>query len=147
MNPATRSRRMRECLERQVAVLEGMLRDLESLESDMESGHFDRLAMLQEAHRLQTRALEEEFNVLSREWESSAGADEAERASLRGLARHAGDLAARVAKRQEQGRALADAHRAQLQQEWDTLRRGRGMLGKYGTGGDGADASFIDRKA
>lgn len=139
--------RMKDFFTRQIAAYESMLRDLESLQADLSDPELEKIVIQQDVHARATDDLEREFRRLSVEWESCHDLTETDRAAVRVLAHQAGDLAFRLALIQESGFNHIQARLQAIRSETSELRRGRELLGKYGHGGAGIQASFVDKKA
>ena len=146
MSNADVTSRARDFLMRQIDSFELMLGELAGLEADIHGDELERVATLQEAHRIKIMAMEAELQAVLTEWNSTHGLGVAEKAEIKALAQHARALAEQLVKLEDKGRDLADARLAALRSGLDDVARGRDVLDKYGQGSKGS-SSFIDTKA
>lgn len=138
--------RLEDCFRRQIELFKRMTAADAALPEDVNSSDWERAQRLQAEFSRDLAALEEEFNLLKREWDESAAIDEAVRERMHDLAVMAGEMAGEVARSR-----AADAERISrmakaTNEKLGTLQRGKRMLRNLRAGESG-DGGFIDRQA
>ena len=144
MADPTLTKRLTDYLERQAADCEAMLRLLDGWKPENEDT-LDAMLLEQGANEERLHAMVRELTPLRAAWDAAAPSGD-ERAEVRRLARLAETAATKLAARLLEARRATDAYALRLRNDLGEVRRGRGVVGKYGIGDEG-DASFIDRKA
>ncbi|HOF39068.1 MAG TPA: hypothetical protein PLD73_03270 [Candidatus Hydrogenedentes bacterium] len=138
--------RLADCFQRQLALFERMAEAHASLPGDPESREWAELLRIQTEFSRDLAALEQEFQILKREWNRAPDAEPDARSQLRELAeaaRHkAGEIARASAANAEQVAEMMRNAREQLAE----IQKGKRILRNLRAGEqDGAD--YIDRKA
>ncbi len=138
--------RLADCFRRQLELFERMAEVHASLPGDPESHEWTELLRIQTESSRDLAALEEEFQILKREWNRSPEVEPDARSRLRELAeaaRHkAGELARANAANAEQVAEMMRTAREQMAE----VQKGKRILGKL-RAGEQDSADFIDRKA
>jgi len=138
--------RLEDCFRRQIELFKRMAAADAALPQNVESSDWEQAQRLQEGFSRELAALEEEFNLLKREWDESADISEAIRDRMHDLAAVAREMAEEIARSR-----AADAERIssmvkETNQKLGTLQRGKRMLRNL-RAGDSGDGGFIDRQA
>lgn len=138
------AKRMRDCLERQLACYR---QGAEVCETVFETDPLDveAIAALQVEQECAIETLEREFRALLREWSKELEVDGEERIALRGLARETEAAAGRLMAVNERIAALGEEHKRRLVGEQERLRAGRQLLNRY-RAGEAENGGLLDTK-
>ncbi len=138
--------RMEDYFRRQLDLLERMARADTSLSQDSDAEAWGRAQRLQAQFSRELSALEEEFGILKREWDTTDGIEQDARDRMREFAHAALEMGEKIARANAQNAATVTEMMSAAQQQWAALQRGKRMLRNLRAGEPG-DAGFIDRKA
>lgn len=146
MDDLSLCRHVAASLDRQIAWMNTVMRDMEELEIKGNEAALEELVVLQKKREEELSALLREQQAMLAKWRVARGIPGEEREKIRRLAKDAAQLADRLRQCYEGAIAWADAEMKQCAQAMQSLRRGRDMLTRYQPGMDEAPG-FIDRKA
>ncbi|HOD49596.1 MAG TPA: hypothetical protein PKY01_00400 [Candidatus Hydrogenedentes bacterium] len=140
------SARLEDCFNRQIELFKRMAAAGATLPKESDASEWEQARQLQEGFSRELNALEQEFQLLKREWDQSPDIKPAVREQMHEAAASVRKMADEIARTKTKDAA----HIAQLAQEareqWGTVQRGKRMLRNL-RAGDPGDGGFIDRKA
>ncbi len=132
-------------LDRHMAWMRAVLRELDELERVMGSDDMERLLDAQARRTREAEHFKREHHGLLHEWNNGAGESAERRAAVKERAREAEKLSEALRARYQELLITAEGVRLRQRAGLDALRHGRDLIRKYRPGGD--DAGFLDRKA
>jgi len=137
--------RISDYFARQIALYRQMLAEQDHILALLNAGELEDAEKVASAHARESAALEQEFNILMREWKSAARSDAAT-APVRALASEAATLAARLEEFVNVAAGNARERREAVKREWEAIRRGQNVLDRYRIM-DTGEPDRIDRNA
>jgi len=137
--------RLSNYFDRQIGLYDEMLKSYETLSTDLEADELESLGDRQEAFTRRANQLEEELQLLSREWHAATNVTDAEREHIRGLARHAEEMARRLESISQTAAGQTRTRMRAVKDELDSLRRGQQTMTKYRS--EDGDSGYLDTKA
>lgn len=137
--------RISDYFARQISMYKQMIAEQDQILALLNAGELEDAEKLASSHARESAALEQEFNILLREWKSSARS-EAATVSVRALANEAATLAARLEEFVSIAAGNARERRAAVKREWEAIRRGQNVLDRYRTM-DTSEPDRVDRNA
>ena len=146
MAAADLAERMTRCLNRTMALCDGMLESYGALEMQLGAEEFSELLEKQQRHSRELAVLRTELDGLIREWQTQPSLGETEREHIAQLAAIADERIQSVATLSEQGAAEASRRIGTLTDAMAELRKGRDMLRSYRAGED-TRPDYMDREA
>lgn len=132
MSEPTLPHRMEDYFSRQIAWMQELLADFDTLDAELDAEDFKSMVTRQKESARKTSDLEQEFRALWKEWESKISTvPESEQAPVRELAQRAEALSLRLAELSEQAAARVDQELTTVRSALLEVRRSRENLRKY----------------
>lgn len=138
--------RMKDFFERQIAWFETVKDDLARLGESADPDESDRLVFDDNERAKKSRALEEEFRVLKKEWDASRPADGAGTEAVRSLAHRAEELGLALQESIDDAAKELLARSIEVREEIEKLQQGKSSVSKY-RAPKMNDTNYMDRKA
>ena len=138
--------RLADCFRRQLALFNRMAEAHAALPRETESPEWTEMLRLQTQFSRDLAALEQEFQILKREWDQTPGIEPDTRSRMRELADTARHMTDELARANAGNAAQVADMMRETKEQWAALQRGKRILRKLRAGEPG-DAGFIDRKA
>ncbi|MCL4215964.1 MAG: hypothetical protein KJ052_03015 [Candidatus Hydrogenedentes bacterium] len=136
--------RVKDLLERQIALFEGILVEWPTVEARLNEGEFEDVITWQQQTGARTTELEAEFKALNGEWQDTSGISDTDRSDVQRLALRFEALAAEVASIYEKAGRITDEVLAEIGRQQAELRKARQTLRKLGASDN--SGQYIDRK-
>jgi len=138
--------RMRDYFVRQIVWFEQMVDQLVSLrQHPLNPEAIEMVAENERVRMRRTQELEEEFEVLKKEWDSTPSISESDRIEIKRLAARAEELTTELMQHYDALAKEANAAHADLRNRLNELGRGRGMLHSYKIDASPAP-NYLDKK-
>ncbi len=138
--------RLADCFRRQLELFNHMIEAHAALPRDPEAPEWTEILRLQTQFSRDLAALEQEFQLLKREWDHTPDIEPNARSQMRELAESARHMTGELARANAANAAQVADMMREAREQWATLQRGKRILRKLRAGEPG-DAGFIDRKA
>ncbi|MDZ4858675.1 MAG: hypothetical protein SGI88_06800 [Candidatus Hydrogenedentes bacterium] len=137
--------RFSDYFERQIALYKRMLKEQPEIIRFLTEDNLDAAEALSATHARDSAALEQEFGVLLREWQSKAPSGNGHQ-GVRALATEAAALAEQLEQLVNGAAGQTREKRQAVRREWEAIRRGQNVIDRYRTM-DSSEPDRIDRRA
>jgi hypothetical protein len=139
--------RMRDCLERQLALTERLAPALERLRDGLDAGDWEAAADEQVRLGRELDAIDREYAALRREWERDGDVDDTDREALAALSERTAAAARRLREATLEAAAHIEGPMQALRSALGDLARGQDLLRGYKPRNNDPTSTRIDRKA
>jgi len=138
--------RMRNCLERQIELFEAMAESRGSLPDNPDDEIWDELRELQAGFTKKLAAIDEERQLLRKEWEAAADMSHEQKEEVESITRKARAMARELSDSGEKDRQRILGMMDKTKKRLDSVLRGKSVLKKLKTNDD-KTSGFLDKKA